>query len=108
MSAQLQMDFNPRLFWARFAEEAHGLANELAAVERGQNTSIDPVERLNQLLHSYDLSLNADVCLQDANCRVLKLVGPNEASIAGLLSSAPSIHGWRFTSDMRSSIAAHA
>jgi hypothetical protein len=88
-------DFNTGKFWRWFASEAHGLANGIEALARGEADAEWLTIGLNERIRRYDASLEADIRRDLDGNNQLVVWGENAASIAGLLAAAPKIVGWR-------------
>jgi hypothetical protein len=91
-------DHNPRRFWSWFASEAQGLANAIEALARGEAEAEWALIGLNERIHRYDPTLEADVIRDlDGRCR-MAITGETESSIEVLLTTAPAIRNWTFVS----------
>ncbi len=92
-------DFNPKRFWAWFASEAHGLANGLEALARGEADAAWLLDSLGERIRRYDPALDADLRRTLDGQHLLVLSGHNPASMMALLHAAPRIAGWRFIAE---------
>lgn len=90
------VELNPRKFWSWFASEAHGIANALEALQRGEADADWAIDAINERIRRFDATLEADVVLTlDGACQMTILGEPN--SVALLLDAAPRLSGWIFT-----------
>jgi hypothetical protein len=90
--------FSPRRFWSWFAGEAQGICNALEALARGEADAEWAFIGLNERIHRYDLTLEADVVRTlDGRCQMIVSGGTRE-SVAALLAAARPIAGWTFVS----------
>ena len=89
-------DLNPRRFWSWFNTEAQGLANAIEALARGEADAEWALIGLNERIHRYDPSLEADVVRTlDGSCQMIVSGGTND-SASVLLDAAPPVSGWMF------------
>lgn len=94
MFGRRHIDFTPSHFWGWFAREAHGLANALEALARGEADADASLAILNAQIRRVDALLEADLVRDlDGHCH-LTMSGP-EAALAALLATAPRLAGWR-------------
>jgi hypothetical protein len=96
MFQRRQGDLNPRRFWSWFAGEAHGLANVIEALMRGESDADWVLAGLNRRIGRYLLGLEADLSRTiDGEC-LMTISGANQPAIAALIAAAPAMRGWRF------------
>jgi hypothetical protein len=96
MFGRRDIDLNPRRFWSWFASEAQGIANALEALQRGEADAEWAIVGLNERIHRFDSTLEADVVRElDGRCRMT--ISGADASVETLLAAAPALAGWRFT-----------
>lgn len=96
MFRKREADTSPKRFWSWFSAEAHGIANALEALSRGEADAEWAIAGLNARIKRVDSTLEADVTRSlDGTC-CLTLTGA-DAAVDALLNVAPRIKGWRFS-----------
>jgi hypothetical protein len=89
-------DNNPRRFWSWFSGEAHGLANGIEALARGESDAEWLLIGLNQRIQRYSPQLEADLSRTlDGNC-LMVISGSDDKAVAALIAAAPALRGWSF------------
>lgn len=96
MFGRHQVDPSPRRFWSWFSGQADGIRNALEALSRGEADAEWALIGLNERIHRYDASLEADVArTMDGRCE-LTISGGAPDLVLALLNAAPAIAGWNF------------
>jgi len=96
MFGRRDVEVSPRRFWSWFASEAPGIRNALEALQRGEADAEWAIIGLNERIHRYDPSLEADVVRTlDGSCQMIVSGGTND-SASVLLDAAPPVSGWMF------------
>ena len=96
MFGRRDIDLNPRRFWSWFASEAHGVANALEALQRGEADAEWALVGLNERIRRFDSTLEADVVRTlDGHCHMT--ISGSDASVEALLAVAPRLAGWQFS-----------